>query len=105
MAASSRSCDAGKITQDMRIGTKNRTPSRMPEPCLEPWSGPAWRLLCRLARHFREQPGQPLGRGVADPAFGDQPGDKPVGRDVEGRVAARSAVGRDLYRGDPTGLA
>ena len=49
-----------------------------------------------LSRSLRVESGEFLGRGGADAALGDQAGDKAGGSDVEGVIARRAVVGRQL---------
>jgi hypothetical protein len=44
---------------------------------------------------FGEEAQQPLGARLRDAAFGDEAGDEPRGRHVEGGVAAGRRLGRD----------
>ena len=52
-------------------------------------------------RALRIERRQPLARGGADAALGDQPGDEPRRRHVEGVVAGRAAGGGDLDAARP----
>src|SRR5262245_33109879 len=57
---------------------------------------PTLRVSLRCLGVLWVQRPQPLGRGLADAALGDQPGDESRRRDVEGVVAGGTAGGGDV---------